>query len=670
MAGTDLEVNESNTGKSERRLNLRRFLKWLPVILFAAVLVLVGIKSRRIYQKGMSLYQDLTVLRESARGSISTMDIDTLKTPLVDLDKSLSEFESEALPLLGLAPSLGWVPTYGGDIANAPALIELADRLVDASIASLEAAKPLLEEVNSPQSSLDPPALTALLVDAQPELLEAQEEFDQALEARERIEAGILSPRLQGLLSELDPLLGLMDDGLSLSTTLPSVLGADGNGPKTYLLLVQNEDELRPTGGFITSVGRLVIDNGEIVSLVFESVDSREDWTRPYPSAPWQLQEYMNADVLILRDSNWFTDFPTSALWAKYLYGYDHPGPVDGVIAFDQQFLVMLLGILGPLEVEGAPQPITSDNVIEYMRTAKAPPEDEPVPADWYRKGFIEEIADALLHELIDGKTRDWRGLVLILNRALKERHLLLQFDDPQVTSLLVRNDWDNAVRPLEGDFLMTTDTNIGFNKTSALMEVSLSYSVDLSDLSAPRGALVMTHENNSNSDVPCIQWGYKEVEGVEWYPMDRCYWTYLRVYKQAGVELVDASPHEIPAEQMLLERRVPAHIDDLEEDIHGVRGFGTLLVVPGGQSFNTGFEFALPASVISQLNGSNLYVYRLKVQKQPGTLANPLAIRVHLPNRSRVESVNMDAFNQGDSLLIETDLRTDVYLEVVFHVP
>jgi hypothetical protein len=56
-------------------------------------------------------------------------------------------------------------------------------------------------------------------------------------------------------------------------------------------------------------------------------------------------------------------------------------------------------------------------------------------------------------------------------------------------------------------------------------------------------------------------------------------------------------------------------------------------------------------------------------VQKQPGRLADPLVIRIHLPNRSQVETVNLEALVQGDDLLIETDLRTDVYLEVVFHV-
>lgn len=663
-------MNISNSESGKRSSGWRVFLRWLLLVLLILALATAGIKGWRIYQKGMLVYQDVTALRGMIRNPGSLTDLKTVAESMTDLQSGLDSFEQEAKPLLWLAPKLGWIPTYGGDLASAPALLELADHLVDASLLSLQAGTRILEEVNAPESALDPAALTLLLVDAQPQLVKVREQFDLALEARSHIPAEKLSPRLQGLVGELDPLLGLMDNGLSAAGTLPVILGADGKGKKTYLLLVQNEDELRPTGGFITTVGRLVVQDGEIVSLEFERVDNSGDWTRPYPAAPWQLQEYMNASVLILRDSNWFSDFPTSARWAEYLYGYDHPEVLDGVIAFDQQFLVILLEALGPLEVEDAPYPITSDNVIDYMRSAKLPPADEPVPPDWYRKSFIEDIADAVLRELVGGKDKDWRRLAATLVRAMDERHLLMQFDDPAVTSLLVKHDWDNAVRPMDGDFLMTTDANIGFNKTNALVDVSLSYNVDLSDLSAPVGALVLNHKNNSSRDVECIHFDTSRLPDDYIYPMDRCYWAYLRVYKQSGAELLNASLHEIPAKWMLLNRRVPARVDELDEEIAGVRGFGTLLVVPGGQSLSTGFEFSLPDSVVLNEAGSDRLTYRLKVQKQPGRLADPLVIRIHLPNRSQVETVNLEALVQGDDLLIETNLQTDVYLEVVFHVP
>jgi len=661
-------VNDPN---SETKRQRKRLIRLASVIILVFILIMGGIKGWRIYQKSMTVYQNANVLRGMAQIPLAEMDIDSVELSLLGLQGDLNDLNGEVESFLWLAPSLGWVPVYGGDLSNAPALLDVADHLVAISISSLQAAKPIWENINSSELAPDPVTLTKLLVEAKPQLVDAQGALNGVLLARDNIRVEELSPRLHDLLvDKLDPLINLIDDGLSLSTTLPVILAATGEGPKSYLVLVQNEDELRPTGGFITSVGRLVIHNGEVVSLEFEGVDNEEDWSKPFPSAPWQLQEYMNTSVLILRDSNWFADFPTNVRWAKYLYAYNHPQPVDGVIAFDQQFLVMLLGIIGPLEVDGAPYAITNSNVIEYMRSAKEPPAGEPVPAGWYRKEFIGDIAHAVLDDLLGDSDNDWRGLAVTLIRALDERHLLVQFDDPMVKEFLAKKDWDNAVRPTDGDFLMTTDSNIGFNKTTAIVNVSMSYDVDLTNLSTITGTLTITHENGSGSDIPCIHWDSGKMVDETSYPINRCYWNYLRVYKQAGAELLDATPHRIPGEWMILGENIPARIDELDEDIAGVQGYGTMLVVPGAQSLDTSFDFSLPSSILTHEKGSNQLIYRLKVQKQPGTIANPLTIRIHLPARSQVNSINLDAIVQDDNLLIETDLRTDVYLELVFLVP
>ena len=216
----------------------------------------------------------------------------------------------------------------------------------------------------------------------------------------------------------------------------------------------------------------------------------------------------------------------------------------------------------------------------------------------------------------------------------------------------------------------MVTDTNIGFNKTNAVVGLSLSYDVDLNDISAPESTLTLTHKNNASKDVPCIHWNTGQITGEASYPINRCYWSYLRVYKQAGVELLDATPHAIPGDWMLLGQGVPARVDELDEELPGVQGFGTLLVVPGSGSLSTNFRFALPRTVLSAPDDSSQQTYHLKVQKQPGTLAIPVTIRIHLPNHASLKSTSTDAIIQDNDLLIKMDLRTDINLEVIFSLP
>ena len=120
----------------------------------------------------------------------------------------------------------------------------------------------------------------------------------------------------------------------------------------------------------------------------------------------------------------------------------------------------------------------------------------------------------------------------------------------------------------------------------------------------------------------------------------------------------------------MLLGKSVPARVDLLSEDIPGVRSFGTLMVVPGGQTLDTSFNFSLPAQVVSIDPATKAKVYSLRIKKQPGTLGVQAAVRIHLPPSARVLQAPAGAVLDGQNVLIETTLTTDVSITVMFTVP
>jgi hypothetical protein len=343
---------------------------------------------------------------------------------------------------------------------------------------------------------------------------------------------------------------------------------------------------------------------------------------------------------------------------------------VDGVIALDQQMLVELLGATGPIELEGVSYPIDSSNVIAYMRAAKTPTAEDLASPGWSYKAFINKITHALVTKIFTGEFQ-WEQLATVLLNVLNEHHLLLQLDSPSMTSLLARRHWDGAVRPATGDFLMVVDTNIGFNKTNAMVESSLVYDVDLTRLAAPIGSLAVVHKNNANGVLVCKQWDKIRLAGEDKYPITDCYWNYLRIYTAKGAQLLEAVPQYIPAGWMIRNQSVPAQVDTLQdEEIDGVQVFGSLQVVPIGESLSASFRFALPAGVIKSGSGSRQSIYHLKVQKQPGTLAVPITIRVHFPNGASIRSIPKGAVVQGQNVFFETNLRTDIEFEIVFDAP
>jgi hypothetical protein len=657
------------TRKSVKRQPGKGCIVFLLLGIILLGLLLVGaFKARQIFDQAVLVRQDAAQIQNLISSSGPYIGrIQAIGPPLSALKQDFATLKDEIEPFLWIAPWTKWIPVYGGDLASAQEVITILDSLLDSAYTSYQAFLPFHEKIG--QSGLDPARLTEFLNQAQLQFIEAQGQLDRATTARNQLNVENFSPEVRNLvLNNVDPLIALMQDGLTIAHEFPLVMGATGEGPKTYLLLVQNEDELRPTGGFITAIGTLLVQDGKISNISFEDSSLSENWRMPYPAAPWQLHQYMNSPVLILGDSSWYTDYPTAALYAETLYSYTDSHSVDGVIAFDQQLLVQILAATGPLDLEGVAYPIDSGNVIAYMRSAKTPTEKDLATPDWNNKVFISRIANALIGKIFNGEIQPDR-LVYTLLKALNEHHLLLKLDNPAMTFLLARHRWDGAVRPKSGDFLMVVDSNIGFNKTNAVVESSLGYEVNLTDLQSPTGSLTQIHRNNASATI-CKHWYKIRLPGENDYPITDCYWNYLRVYLPGGSALLEANPQFVPANWMILKQNVPAQVDTLDEGIDGVQAFGTLQVVPGGQSLMVNLSYSLPAGILQELPGTDHYLYHLLVQKQPGTLAVPFILRVVLPANATIEKIPSGAVVQGGSIIVQTNLQTDREFMIEFQTP
>jgi hypothetical protein len=658
-----------------RKLKTRPSKKWRYVILALSIfliglLLMGGYRAWQIYKQAMLIRKDAVQIRAMITAPGPKLDrLKAARPALSTLTQDFGTLKRETGPFLWMGPWLSWVPVYGGDLAYVQDLMVLADDLLSSANLSYQAISPLLVGNNLAQVNLT--QLTEVLLKSQPQLIEAQQKISETATARGHLTPEKLTPEVRDLiLKDVDPMIPLMRDGLSVAEELPRLMGATSEGPKTYLLLVENEDELRPTGGLVTAVGTLLVQNGRISDPTFEDEDQAVnplvDWSKPYPAAPWQLQQYMNSRVMLLRDTSWFTNYPTAALYAETLYSYVKGYSVNGEIAFDQQFLVEILQATGPLQLVGVSYPIDASNVVDYMRSAKTPTAVDLASPDWNNKLFIKLIANALIGKISSGAIRP-ESLLTVFLQALNEHHLLLQLDSPAMATVLANHRWDGAVRPEKGDFLMAVDTNVGFNKTNAVVASNMIYDIDLTKPATPIGSLTVVHKNNA-SGIICKQWDKIRLPGEEDYPITDCYWNYMRVYMVSGAKLLDATPQFVPANWMIVKQDVPARVDILDEGINGVQAFGTLQVVPGGESVATSFSFALPPSILQ--SGIGQSIYHLLVQKQPGTLAEPITIRVHLPNNATIQTVPAGSVVQDQNILYQTDLRTDLEFEIVFHIP
>ena len=671
-------LNEPSPVLSEQPLTERKRSRgagWLVFWLTILATMLVGIgltaaKGYRMYQRLQTVRADVEQVQGLKLAALQPEALNQGGSLLDKTDRDVAALRAEAAPWLPITRQLGWVPVHGGDLAASADLLDLAAGAAQSAKQTYKTVLPIWSALHS-KSDLKAEQLTKMLLDTRPKLLEAQATLGQAKDARGRIDAERLSPGTRRLVERLDPSMSTLDESLLMALAVPGLLGGTESGPKTYLILVENEDELRPTGGLISAVGKAVVWNGQLINLSIADSYSVDDINKAYPAAPWQLQQFMNLPIMTFHDTSWFTDYPTAVRWAEYLYAYTNSYSVDGVIAIDQNFMASLLAVTGPVYVPEIQETVTVENLRAVMRAQKIPPPPEQRDPDWHRKQFMNPIAGAILSRLTSGQGISWEALLRAVMRQLDQRHMLVQLDDPVLTKLIAERGWDGAVRSDGGDFLMVVDTNVGYNKTNAVVSPSITYDVNLTDVSAPSSALVVGYMNNAKGGDQGCEERLSTLDSAlaePWYVIDRCYYDYLRVYLPAGTEYLSGTPQAVSRDEMeYLEDDIPARVDTLDEEIANIQAFGTLLVVPTGETAQMSFDFKLPTSVVQAGAAANEKLYQLRIQKQAGQGAIPLILRVHLPAGSTVKSANQKFLQSGGDLLFNLSLATDIDIQVVF---
>jgi hypothetical protein len=653
----------------------------LILIVCFLIIVLVGYpKAIRVKNLLVSTRRHLWVLESKAQEGLQASpkmeDMKAIGEELAQAEADFRALQAELAPFLPLCRYLGWVPLVGQDVQAAPHLLEIATEVTAAGGATLEGLQPLLDLFSEEQ----PPTqgvvevIVPLLMAQQPDLVEAQTRLAQAAQARAGIDKNRLSPQIAVLVDRLDQYLPLLQLALRGAVLAPELLGASES--KSYLILAQNDDELRATGGFISGVGDLRIDRGRILELNFRDSYAVDDLSQPHPEPPRPFRDYLWAQMLLLRDVNWSPDFPTTALMAAQIYEQDQGGAADGVIAFDQQAVRLMVGALGSLVLEEVEESVTADNVIQLARRYWASPPGagalEEGAEDWWahRKDFMGALLKATIAELEGGLvSAEAVELAKAIRRAMEERHLLIWLDDPAVAELLREAGWDGTIRATDGDYLMVIDTNMGFNKVNPNVDEAIDYQVAIDEEGNVHAAATITYHNRSTREVEeCVQEARYDLtyEGM----MNRCYWDYLRLYVPQGARLIEATRNPLPPGS-LYRRLSGADAGSGEPDVgpteKGKEVFGTFFVVPTQESKEIRFTYELPPDILE--NTGDGYRYSLLVQKQAGTQALPVQVTVELPPGAKLVAAEpQPKAVESSTLRYQLSLATDRRLEVSFH--
>ncbi|MCB8966625.1 MAG: DUF4012 domain-containing protein [Ardenticatenaceae bacterium] len=652
-----------------------KVLRFVILAGFLLIVLWLGLKGWRIAQAARSLLAAQTQVETLMAEGLAQIDPNEAEALLLQVRQDVVTLKRETAVFMPLTPYLTWLPRVGPLMPAARPLMEMADAGTEAGVYALRGLKPTLALLQNDAPGTERiAALVQTLNSAKPDLQQTSQAFDRLVAARAALgDTSAFPAQLQTLLDRADPWLPVAQTGLQVAQIMPDIMGVSGQ--RRYLVIAQNEDEARPTGGFIAGAGLVVVENGRIVDLTFRDANLVDAWsddlrtlTKPYGDPPLPIQQFLGLDLFLFRDANFWPDFPTSAEMAMELYSYGQDsGPLDGAIAIDQQFMQMLLQVIGPIDVATENVSINGSNVISAMREAWGIDEGETV-REWIfdRKSFMATFAAAILQKIqTDFNTVDPLFLIHTLNEAIAQRHLQVYMRNANEAAVLYAVNWDGRLSNDSGqDLLMVVDTNMGYNKVNIHVDNAIRYHVNLATQQAN---LAVTYQHRGTDEgEPCYQ-GTPYTSDVTYIGRaDTCYWNYMRVYAPAGSVLQESSRHLVPGTTMFNGQTWDETAVTVTDDPTGLAVFANFFLLPWGQQLATTFQYQLPPGIIH--DEANEHIYRLMIYKQPGTRPQTIEIMVELPaNAMLVSSTLTPTSVVGSAVSFVTNLETDMELMISY---
>lgn len=589
-------------------------LAHLLILFCGAVLVIVFFTAINLAHSGLRLKAEITLAAEAGFETISS-GVLALK------EKNFSSAEQ-----LFLKASDEFKNVQAQVWFTKPVLpnIEIADPLFEASHALITAGSELslagssftsvmrniqvlpqhfFEAQNAAEKSLYGESISQKLAEQIPHLSQALNSLKKAdlafsnipltlipVEVRDRFEFGA-----QALKSIVDILQNTHED-------LPAILTLLGDAePHTFLLLLQNNAELRPSGGFIGNYVIAETNDGYLVKRELYDVYKADHQLAASIEPPAEIVP-VNPQWF-MRDSNYSGHFPLSAQKAMWFLEHEGGPGVDTVIAVDQTLFSELLRLTGPIKIPQLNLPLSAENfhtVISYIVEAKLSGKENPkeilahfLPA--FEKAFFSRV--------------DPLDVTNALGLAIKEKHVLGFSRDKEVQAFLQKHGLAGEMKIPAGseDYLNIVHTSIGGNKSDEYVHESIAHDTVITNDGSLINELTITRSHSW--DPVATDKKIKEVLSAFGVPvpsreifeiLGRSPSVHaLRIYVPFGSELLESS----------------GEVKTLTDTELNATYFSTTIKVGVADTISTKIRYTLPF----KLDLTPAASYKLTVQKQPG---------------------------------------------------
>lgn len=399
-----------------------------------------------------------------------------------------------------------------------------AENRIKLILETLEKVTPILDDI---QADLDTVNSELGQIDAN----RYPEDF-RGTNVREMINQGKqMAGQADTLLSEYRPIIELV----------PDIAGSKGERRK-YLVLFQNDNELRPTGGFLTAYSVIYIEDGKVTPEKSDDIYELDKKFSKRIPIPEELGRYLTTEKYWnLRDMNTSPDFKTS-MNQFFDYYQDVPGEpdnIDGIIAVDTQLLTDLIEVVGPINIPGygtfsaeIEQKCDCPQIIYALSEIITRP--TPYLRD-DRKGILGPLMSTILTKIYSSPRTYMADLFNIALKDIEGRHIQMYFTNEEFQQAV---ESINAAGRLVADSraqdsLAIVNANLGGAKSNLFIDYDVTQIVSEPVDGKITKTVEITYKNDHKADNCNLEAGLLCLNSTlrDW----------TRLYVPKGSELVEA---------------------------------------------------------------------------------------------------------------------------------
>jgi len=570
-----------------------------------------------IVASGKKLKQEVSVMATVAK----SQDLVAMKKQILVIETGLSDLQKDFIGLVWMKA----VPIANNYYKDGEHGLKAAANLIDAGQIAVDAIAPYADVIGlKGLASTGDGAKTAqdrigfiveTLDKIKPQLSVLGEKVAAAKTEVDKIDpnrypesfrgTAVRSQIIEGV-ALLDKASTLVNQAKPLLESAPYILGKDS--PRKYLVIFQNDAELRPTGGFMTGYAIIQVSMGKISTIESDDIYKLDEKFPKRITAPEPILKYHpNVPYWYLRDQNLSPDFKVSmdTFYPNYLL--TKSAPVDGIIAVDTKLLVDLMKVTGPIGIPGygnfsaeIDKRCDCPNVFYQLQVLAG--SEEPViwdpitgkiikaPANYLnRKGFLGPVMYSILANVMAQPKAKFPTLFNTIISSIDGKHVQFYFLDSKIQAAVESFNLAGRVAATEAvtDYLMVVDTNFSGGKTNIWVNDKVDQDVNIGGDGSVTKTVTITYTNPQPKIVQ-LDTGRK---------LNGLFRNWVRVYVPKGSELIEAKGYETG--------------QTVSEDLGKTTFEGFFTLAPLNVKTIT-MKYKLPFKVKSP--------YKVLVQKQGGT--------------------------------------------------